>query len=254
MRGGSQSHLMLGEDGNPYVVKFQNNPQHLRILANEWMATKLAAAIGLTVPDCAIIEVDDWLIDNTIELQMELGSKSERCKAGICFGSRFVGGLMPGFLTDYLPDGPLSEVKNLQEFAGALVFDKWVCNADGRQAVFTKKPPGKHYNATFVDFGYCFNAGEWIFRDSPLRGTFGREFVYRNVTGWDSFEPWLSRVEQLEDKTLNEITATMPEEWYAGKHSELDNLMTRLLRRKLIARELVDSFRGSTRNPFPHWS
>ena len=35
MRGGAQSHLMLGADENLYVVKFQNNPQHLRVLANE---------------------------------------------------------------------------------------------------------------------------------------------------------------------------------------------------------------------------
>ena len=35
MRGGAQSHLMLGADDNMYVVKFQNNPQHMRVLANE---------------------------------------------------------------------------------------------------------------------------------------------------------------------------------------------------------------------------
>ena len=50
MRGGAQSHLMLGADGNAWVVKFQNNPQHIRVLANELIATRLAAAVGLTVP------------------------------------------------------------------------------------------------------------------------------------------------------------------------------------------------------------
>lgn len=35
MRGGAQGHLMLGSDDHLYVVKFQNNPQHLRVLANE---------------------------------------------------------------------------------------------------------------------------------------------------------------------------------------------------------------------------
>ncbi len=34
MRGGAQSHLMLGSDGHLYVVKFQNNPPHIRVLAN----------------------------------------------------------------------------------------------------------------------------------------------------------------------------------------------------------------------------
>jgi hypothetical protein len=41
MRGGSQSHLMRASDGHFYVVKFQNNPQHLRVLANEMFATRL---------------------------------------------------------------------------------------------------------------------------------------------------------------------------------------------------------------------
>ena len=47
MRGGAQSHLMLASDHNLYVVKFSNNPQHVRVLANELLATRLAAAIGL---------------------------------------------------------------------------------------------------------------------------------------------------------------------------------------------------------------
>ena len=34
MRGGAQGQLMLGADGHIYVVKFQNNPQHIRVFAN----------------------------------------------------------------------------------------------------------------------------------------------------------------------------------------------------------------------------
>ena len=39
MRGGAQSQLMLGADGKLWVVKFQNNPQDVRVLANELIAT-----------------------------------------------------------------------------------------------------------------------------------------------------------------------------------------------------------------------
>jgi hypothetical protein len=35
MRGGAQSQLMRCSDENYYVVKFQNNPQHRRILVND---------------------------------------------------------------------------------------------------------------------------------------------------------------------------------------------------------------------------
>ena len=47
MRGGAQVQLMRCDDEAYYIVKFQNNPQHLRILANEMLATRLAARLGL---------------------------------------------------------------------------------------------------------------------------------------------------------------------------------------------------------------
>ena len=55
MRGGAQGQLMLGADGHVYVVKFQNNPQHTRVLANEFLASRLALAAGLSVPDVVLM-------------------------------------------------------------------------------------------------------------------------------------------------------------------------------------------------------
>ncbi|HEY3825547.1 MAG TPA: HipA family kinase [Bryobacteraceae bacterium] len=253
MRGGAQGHLMLGADGNAYVVKFQNNPQHLRVLVNELMATKLAAAIGLTAPACDVVEVTDWLVENTAELDLDLGSRRERCTAGHCFGSRLVGGLMPGHLLDYLPEEQLNEVRNLEEFAGILALDKWTCNTNGRQAVFSRKQREKKYTATFIDYGYCFNAGEWVFRDSPLRGVYGRNAVYRGVTGWENFDPWLSRLETLKPETIWAIAETVPPEWYEGDAAALEAVVEQLVVRRARVRELIDSFRESSREPFPNW-
>jgi hypothetical protein len=44
LRGGAQSHLLRASDGASYVTKFQNNPQHIRVLANEMLATRLGLA------------------------------------------------------------------------------------------------------------------------------------------------------------------------------------------------------------------
>lgn len=253
MRGGAQGQLMLGADGQAYVVKFQNNPQHLRVLANELMATKLATAVGLTAPACDVVEVTEWLVENTAELDIDLGSRRERCRPGHCFGSRLVGGLMPGQLVDYLPEEQLMEVRNLAEFAGVLLLDKWTCNTNGRQAVFSRKQREKKYAATFIDYGYCFNAGEWVYRDSPLRGVYGRNAVYRGVTGWESFEPWLSGIEELKPERVWGIAETVPPEWYEGDVSALEALVEQLLKRRSRVRELVDEFRESSRAPFPNW-
>jgi hypothetical protein len=244
---------MLGADGHAYVVKFQNNPQHLRVLANELMATKLAAAVGLTTPVCDMVEVTEWLIENTAELDLDFGSRRERCRAGHCFGSRLVGGLMPGHLLDYLPEEQLLEVRNLGEFAGILALDKWTCNTNGRQAVFSRKRRERKYTATYIDYGYCFNAGDWVYRDSPLRGVFALNSVYRGVTGWESFEPWLGRIESLAEETVWSIAETVPPEWYDGDAATLEELVEHLLKRRSRVRELIEAFRESSREPFPNW-
>ena len=254
MRGGAQSQLMLGADGKLWVVKFQNNPQHLRVLANELIATRLAEAVGLTVPATEVVEVSEWLVANSPEMMMEVGrGVRERCHAGLEFGSQFVGGLMPGQVVDVLPEEMLPEVRNVGEFAGMLTIDKWTGNANGRQAVFYRKPRERKYKATFIDQGYCFHAGEWRFADSPLRGVYQRNKVYEGVTGWESFEPWLSRVEAMRAETLWEIAEVVPPEWYGGDTAELERLMEALLVRRGRVRELIGSFRDSNREPFPHW-
>ena len=238
----------------PDVVKFRNNPQHLRVLANELMATRLAEAVGLTVPPCEVVEVTEWLAANSPELVMEFGARRERCVAGLQFGSRYVGGLMPGQVVDYLPEQQLDEVRNLAEFAGMLCVDKWAGNCNGRQAVFERKPREKKYRATFIDQGFCFNAGEWTFPDSPLRGVYQRNQVYARVTGWESFEPWLSRVEAMEAGTLWEIAEAVPPEWYGGDTDVIEQLMEQMLRRRSRVRELIGEFRDSNREPFPMWA
>lgn len=253
MRGGAQSQLMLGSDGHLYVVKFQNNPQHTRVLANELLATRLAEAVGLSVPATEVVEVSAWLIENTPGLRMQTGRSEELCKEGLQFGSRYVGGLMPGQVVDFLPEEQLGEVRNLAEFAGMLVIDKWTGNSNGRQAVFHRKPRERLYRATFVDQGYCFHAGEWSFPDAPLRGVYARNHVYGGVSGWESFEPWLQRVEQMEPEAIWEIAETVPPLWYGGDMTDMERLVRALLERRSRVRELIVQFRESSREPFPKW-
>jgi hypothetical protein len=252
MRGGAQGQLMLGADGHPYVVKFQNNPQHRRVLANEFLASRLARATGLTAPETELVDVSEWLVMHTPELEIDLGRTRVRCEAGLQFGSRFAGGLMPGQVVDYLPEEQLAEVKNLGEFAGILALDKWTGNSNGRQAVFTRRQRERRYQAVFIDFGYCFHAGEWRFEDSPLRGVYYRNDVYSEVTGWESFEPWLTRVETMAEETVWAAANEVPPQWY-GDQAEMETLIEKLLARRSRIRELIEMFGKSDRRPFPKW-
>ena len=253
MRGGAQSHLMRCADGHYYVVKFQNNPQHTRVLVNDWLGTCLAELIGLPVPAVDIVEVNPWLIEHTPDLRIELCGRKIMVTPGPSFGSRYVVSLDDGQVHDYLPESMIGRVRNLNHFAGMLAFDKWTCNADGRQAAFWKRLRERKFTASFIDQGYCFNAGEWSFPDAPLRGVFGRNDVYAGVTGWDSFEPWISRIESLPESSLQSLVDQIPPEWYNSAVDDLDRLLCQLLERRSLVRDLVLSFKKSSRNPFPNW-
>ena len=253
MRGGAQSHLMFADDGHYYVVKFQNNPQHIRVLANELLATRIAERVGLPVPIIEVVEVSSWLIGNTPDLRIRVGSSSIPCQHGLALGARFVLGPLEGQVFDYLPASALDRVRNLDAFAGMLALDKWTCNTNGRQAVFWKKTRDKKYTATFVDQGYCFNAGEWSYPDSPLRGVYPRNEVYAEVRGWESFEPWLSRIENIDPTILWEIAETVPPEWYGSAVDELERLVEELIKRRGLVRDLIEMFRTTTREPFQNW-
>jgi hypothetical protein len=254
MRGGAQAHLMRANDGLFYVVKFQNNPQHRRVLANELFASRLAVEVGLPMPESQIIDVTSWLVEHTPELTILLAGRALPCHAGLQYGSRYV--VDPtsdsAQVFDFLPEAMIDRVKNLDAFAGVLAFDKWTGNANGRQAAFWKQARERKYTATFIDQGYCFNAGEWTFPDSPLRGVYARNHVYASITGWDSFEPWLSQIEKIDHATLCDIANEMPQEWY-GDPDDLERLIQELWKRRTQVRELIESFRTSSRAPFPNW-
>ena len=254
LRGGSQPHLLRASDGASYVTKFQNNPQHVRVLANEMLATRLGLALGLPMPRVEVIEVSEWLIMHTPDLRINLAGTEIPCQGGRQLASLYVGTESSGLIFDYLPRELLEGVRNLADFARVLVLDKWTCNADGRQAIFSRKTARSgRYDATFIDQGYCFNAGEWTFPDSPLRGAYANDCVYEGVMGWESFEPALSRAEEMDANVIWRCAADIREEWYEGDRTGLERLVETVCHRRATIRKLIGEFRRSSRNPFPNW-
>jgi HipA-like protein len=271
MRGGAQSHLMRCSDGNYYVVKFQNNPQHPRILVNEMLGTRLASRLGLPTTPVDIVYVSEELIRLTPDLCVEMPRQRIPCKPGLQFGSRYPGDPRHLALFDFLPDPLLQSVANLHDFAGMLVFDKWTCNTNGRQTLFFRasqarsnrpksgSPAGQEdeevpYTTVMIDQGFCFNAGEWNFPDAPLRGLYARNRVYEGVTGSESFAPWLSRLEdRITQKVIASIVQELPPEWYDDDMDTVLAVAERLYRRRERVPELLVAAKNTTRHPFPNW-
>src|SRR3989442_12807028 len=261
MRGGAQSHLMRCDDGNYYVVKFQNNPQHKRVLVNELLGTRLARRLGLPTAPVEIVYVSDELIKLTPDLCVETARTKIPCQAGMQFGSGFPGDPHQLTLHDFLPDKQLLEVENLDDFTGMLVFDKWTCNTNGRQTLFYpvlrdgQDAQTTRYRTIMIDQGFCFNAGEWNFPDAPLRGLYTRQRVYEGVIGMESFAPWLERLEtRVTPGVFDELSKQIPPEWYEDNQDELYRLLETLDRRRARVRELLVDAKRSNRQPFPNWT
>jgi hypothetical protein len=268
---------MRCSDGHYYVVKFQNNPQHRRVLVNELLGTRLASRLGLPTAPVSVVEVGAELIRLTPDLCIELPRSRTACVPGLQFGSRYPGDPRRLTLHDFLPDEKLKEVENLHDFAGMLVFDKWTCNTNGRQTLFfetrgqkTQASPGDPfqgrtsgagaaanwtYQTVMIDQGFCFNAGEWNFPDAPLRGLYARNRVYEGVTGMDSFAPWLERLEKrITESVLGELAEEIPPEWYEDDYDAVMRLLEQLNRRRKRVPELLLSAKESNRQPFRYWA
>jgi len=279
MRGGAQSHLMRCSDGQYYVVKFQNNPQHRRVLVNELLGTRLASRLGLPTAPVEVVDVRPELIRLTPELCIELPRSRMPVSSGLQFASRYPGDPRQLTLHDFLPDELLRGVVNLHDFAGMLVFDKWTCNTNGRQTLFFEDRNGKsaarvgmqagnspgsspgstedgepRYRTVMIDQGFCFNAGNWDFPDAPLRGLYARNRVYEGVTGMQSFGPWLERLEKrITEKVLDQLLTEIPPEWYEDDYDAIMKLLTQLTRRKTRLEELLLATKNCNRQPFPYW-
>ena len=256
MRGASQPHLLRSQDGGYYIVKFQNNPQHVRVLTNEMLAARLARLIGLPVPSPAFVDVSRELIAGNPQLAMEVGVRREPCASGLQFGSSFPG--VPGetLVVDFLPDRLLRRVKNFSSaFVGAFVFDKWTCNCNGRQVIFSRAAGEERaaYSAWLIDHGFCFNDGEWNFPDSPMRSLYPRRSVYEKVSGLHSFEPFLTAVENLNAEHLRACVTGIPREWCGEDPAKLDLLAEQLFERRMLLRQAIVDAKNCSLRPFANW-
>ncbi len=265
MRGGAQAHLVEAEDGALYVVKFTNNPQHRRILINEWLACAFLRYLQIHVPDTAVIEITSEFVANHPELYLSIGSRREQIPAGLHFGSRMAVDPERVAVFDFLPDKLLLKVENRVDFVGTLVFDKWVGNADSRQAVFFRArakgwtplrgetPARVGFFAQMIDHGFAFNGPHWQFQDSPVQGLYFRTAVYDEVQSLDSFQPWLDMVENFPIEVIDSAWKEIPSVWLDGDEVPLEALLETLLKRRSRVPGLLQEVQRKRSSAFANW-
>jgi hypothetical protein len=255
MSGGAQAHLIEATDGITYVVKFLNNPQHRRIVINEWITSMILGHLGISTPASVIINIAPNFIRNNPEVYLQIRSGQSPPSRGPHFGSQFLGESNQIAFYPYLPSTAVGSVANISHFCGVLVVDKWLGNTDSRQVVFNKVP-GVHspsFVAQMIDNGNVFDGGNWRFEDSPLRGPyFGK--VYEQVRSLDAFEPWLTAVANFPEKVIKDTFEGMPASWRFGDtDAAFEILLNQLMRRRRRVSDLIYACRDQPAHPFPNW-
>ncbi len=243
MRGGAQSHLIECDDGSEYVVKFQNNPQGRRILTNELISHCLMSWLGIETPPAAFVAVTPEFLENNPEAGILERQRLLVPPVGLHFGSR-----SPGKVTvwDFLPETHVLNVANRADFCGALVFDKWVSNADGRQTVFYRRATQSDTSrlvarwwVQMIDNGHAFDGSNWCLRQSAIQGVYRPRAVYGRFPSVLTFSPWIAQAESLRWEQLEDIYSLIPEQWIEGERSELIALLRALHNRRCRLTELV---------------
>ena len=265
MRGGAQAHLLLCGN-SAYVVKFQNNPQHGRVLIGEHIGIQLLKYLGVAVPEPALIRVGEELLAREPGIDISLGRDVTVRPVGLHLGTRFPGNPETEAVYDYVPDAMMRQVYNIRDFIGAFVFDRWAANLDARQAIFFRASARTvvegtdtrscRYACQMVDNGYVFGGPEWGFRRAaPLHGTYWQPAVYSGVTAWADFEPWLERVQSIPESRVEGLIRSVPREWIQHKKDEfeLERLATQLLDRRSRVVDLIEETLSANPGLFRSW-
>jgi hypothetical protein len=225
------------------------------VLANDYLATKLAALLSVPVAPCKVIDVDSEIIVRSYGLIIEHYASPVPCESGRSFGSLFVG--QRDGCHDDLPNTLLRNcLKNPEAFFASLVFDIWTANSDSRQVVFFRDRPGSPYRATMIDQGCAFG-GDWkfnILRKTYFGCIYRPSVVYEKVAGIETFEPWLEALEnRIDISHIANAAADLPSEWYNDDHEALAVLLQTLDRRRRTVRSLIEKLAYFAPTIFPAW-
>lgn len=243
MRGGSQAHLIEANDGQHYVVKFQNNAQHRRILINELVCSGLLERLGLPVAHGLPILLTPEFCAAHPAADVEIGGESRPPVPvpGWHFASRFPGHPDRTAVFDILPDTLLRTPEWADVFVASLVFDRWIANADSRQMIFHKRPGKGKLKIELIDNGYAFNGPYWELLDAPAQALYHRSVVYQHGQFWSTLNSWQDRILYLDDAAIDAASRPVPGQWFEEDEDAFATLLARLYARRRRIHELVSA-------------
>ena len=218
--GGSLPALVEASDDGLYVLKFTGAGQGPKALVAEVVAGELARALGLCVPELALVELDPALAQAEPDPEIQ---DLLRMSAGLNLGVDF----LPGAL----PFGPAAGPPPAPELAADVVwFDALVTNVD-RTAKNTNMLLW-HDRLWLIDHGAALYFHHAADRDEAhARQPFAAVAEHVLLPFASSIAGADERLApRVTDELLTEVAAAVPDEWLGGGDREVyvDYLRARL--------------------------
>lgn len=233
--GGSQSRLVICNDGKPYVLKMHPNPQGPNVLANEALGSIMLRGLGLLAPRWRPVTINlktVRLFPDLAMLTVDGAITSPTC--GLHFGSEYLGG--PQYhLFDFMPKACANNLRTPSQLLPIYLFDVWASQQDERQCIYQKTHETNVYDTFFIDNGHLFGGPDWLEVVGRARMTHSVSIQPPQV-GDPGIEHWLKLFEDHIPKLLYHAVAAVPPEWYKG---DIYALYARLLWRLEVIRLLV---------------
>jgi hypothetical protein len=256
MKENSLTSLIRADDGQFYVAKFPRGLYPGRKLANELFATRLAAFLGLPTRPGAVVTVPPQLIREG-EPPVAVAGNYISNSAITGFGSRYPGPPGENLVVDILPRPLLNQVPNFRDaFWGLLVFDLWTGNVGPRQVLFSRLAKGKggKYSAWVINHSRCFGGETWSYADHLPLAFYWERSVYSHVGGLESLQPYLSRIESIQLRQIEECVHGIPDDWLAGGPERFYSLIETLHDRRAWIRQGLTKEIEADKRTFPNWS
>jgi hypothetical protein len=236
MRGGSQAHLVEGQNGLFYVAKFTGNPQGTRTLINEWFASQLFQQLGIATPPLRVLRLTKAVQAASQDLAFVQGKTRLTVEPGLHLGSQCPVNPETHALFDFLPRKLLSRVANPEDFAKTLVLDLFLGQTDARQALFVREGAGSavwRMRAYMIDQGWTLGGSTWQLSDSPRQRLYFDRTVYSLCDLTAGCEQALSFVSALTGETLDQLGKSVPPVWFSpSDQADWAKLLRQLSARK----------------------
>ena len=254
---------MEASDGHSYVVKFHNNPQHRRILVNEWIASTFLHYLGIAAPEVAMVQITESFLAGDPETYIQLGRERRAVTPGLALRLALSRAIRRApWSTTSFPIRCSTRSRICPIFAPCWPSTNgWAMPTRGRPSSFARgcwnpwprEPRRLGFVAQMVDNGYVFEGPHWRLGESAIQGLYFRPLVYRTVRGLAEFEPWLDRIRNFPEEVVDQAVKRIPPAWLEGDEDELERLLERLMRRRARVPDLIEQCRSGRSNPFPNW-